>query len=87
MAQTKEIKSVHAVHGSGAKPYRVELYVDGTAYCTCPGWQFRKGVPADERECKHTAQVRKQVGYKGFRNGADLDKDEHANSYAEADHD
>ena len=52
----KEAALVAEVQGSGSKPYTVTIYMDGTNYCTCPGWRFKKGLAPEERSCKHTKQ-------------------------------
>lgn len=45
------------VAGSGAKPYDVKIYSDGSNHCTCPSWRFQKGKLPTERHCKHTLKA------------------------------
>lgn len=45
------------IAGSGKTPYDVYFYSDGSNYCTCPGWRFKKDLPAKERHCKHTIKT------------------------------
>ncbi|CAK0790155.1 unnamed protein product, partial [Prorocentrum cordatum] len=36
--------------------YTVKNTGGGVLTCTCPAWRFRKGVPVNERSCKHLQQ-------------------------------
>ena len=44
------------VPGSNGRSYAVTLYIDGSAYCTCPSWKnnTRKAPRLADRACKHT---------------------------------
>ncbi len=45
----KSVRSV-SVAGSGGKTYTVKVYPNGTKYCDCSGFKFRK-------DCKHVRSV------------------------------
>lgn len=49
------------VQGSGKKPYVVKFYDDGSNYCSCPSWQFKKNLPAKQRACKHSVKLYPKV--------------------------
>lgn len=61
MATTLTVVHEELVQGSGAKPYDVKIYNDGSNYCTCSSWRFQKGKPATERQCKHTLAVSQKL--------------------------
>lgn len=65
-ANAKEAVVQIEVQGSGAKPYIVSIYDDGTPpYCTCPAWKFQSKTHA-EKSCKHTSKVMAELDDDGF---------------------
>jgi hypothetical protein len=48
--------SVGIVSSDGKRVYAVELFVDGSASCTCMAYRFQKG-PRANATCKHIRQA------------------------------